>query len=195
MANPTFSLEQLHRRAAWDIKSHSQKWGNCSICRIGRLACRKVFIRGEVPCSLLLIGEAPGKTEDQLGKPFVGRAGKILNALMKEVINPEIPIPWSVTNLVACRPIDNPGEENRIPTKEEIENCSSRLNEIIDITTPQKILLLGKTAEEYWGLFKCRYPRIQTLAVFSPFYLLRKGGVKSSEFKLTTIEVNQWLYP
>jgi DNA polymerase len=96
---------------------------------------------GDTRARLLVIGEAPGHDEDLAGRPFVGRAGKILDsALSSAGIGSRQEV--FITNIVKCRP---PG--NRRPTKAEAEKCTQEyLMRQIDALKPEIILLLGKTA-------------------------------------------------
>ncbi len=94
---------------------------------------------GNYNAKLMIIGEGPGKDEDIQGKPFVGRAGKLLTQLLSEIgISRE---EVYITNVVKCRPPDN-----RVPEESEIEACKGYLKRQIEIINPKIILLLGATA-------------------------------------------------
>jgi len=102
-----------------------------------------VFGEGNVDCSVLFIGEAPGATEDKLGRPFVGRAGKLLDQLIGE-------IGWKredvyISNIVKRRP-----PENRDPLPEEIEAYKPFLAEQIEILNPKVIAPLGRFSMNYF---------------------------------------------
>ncbi len=90
----------------------------------------------------MIVGEAPGKTEDETGRPFVGRAGKLLTESMRQ-INIEREKLY-ITNMVKCRP-----PANRQPRLEEIKACAPYLAQQIILVKPKAILLLGRTAAAY----------------------------------------------
>jgi uracil-DNA glycosylase len=98
------------------------------------------FVKGDgpVPCDVMVIGEAPGATEDRLGKPFVGRSGATLNTALAAVGLPRENV--YVTNLYKHRPPDN-----RPPTAEEIKEHIHYLIEEYHQVRPKYVLLLGNT--------------------------------------------------
>lgn len=130
---------------------------------------------GDVPCKAMIIGEAPGRNEDDTGEPFVGRAGELLRDLMAEVgIHPD---DVYITNAVHCRPPDN-----RTPTKVEIRQCKAWLDYEIARVKPRVILLLGATplmaVLGLKGIKKLRGQFIEQdgvvyLPAFHPAYVLR----------------------
>ena len=109
---------------------------NCELCHT-----RKNAVPGEGSASakVIFVGEAPGKSEDIQGKPFVGRAGKILEAAL---LNAKISRSQVfITNIVKCRP-----PQNRIPTEDERRVCCKYLDREISIISPSIICILGRTA-------------------------------------------------
>jgi DNA polymerase len=88
---------------------------------------------------LLLVGEAPGADEDATGRPFVGRAGKLLDTLLAEVGVERSKV--SVANVLKCRP---PG--NRAPTRIEVTNCRGWLEGQVRLLDPRVVVTLGGTA-------------------------------------------------
>lgn len=102
-----------------------------------------VFGEGNIDCGVLFIGEAPGETEDRLKRPFVGRAGKLLDKMIEE-------IGWKradvyITNIVKRRP-----PENRDPLPEEIEAYKPYLARQIEIINPKVIATLGRFSMNYF---------------------------------------------
>jgi uracil-DNA glycosylase family 4 len=87
---------------------------------------------------IMIIGEAPGETEDQVGMPFMGVSGKVLDQYLS---THELQSYSYITNIVKCRP-----EKNRTPTAEEIKNCAPYLEQQIKALTPRVIVTLGKSA-------------------------------------------------
>ncbi len=102
---------------------------------------------GPTPARLMFIGEAPGRTEDLQGKPFVGQAGKVLNDILRQAGLKRREI--YITNIVKCRPTDEKGD-NRPPTKEEITTCSAYLETEIKQVNPLLICSLGGSALSYF---------------------------------------------
>lgn len=98
-----------------------------------------VFGAGNADADLMFIGEAPGANEDELGLPFVGQAGKLLERLLEEIGMGRDDV--FIQNVLCCRP---PG--NRDPLPSEIENCQSWLMEKIRLVEPRVICTLGNFA-------------------------------------------------
>src|SRR5436190_11403566 len=98
-----------------------------------------VFGMGNANADLRFVGEAPGATEDQQGKPFVGRAGQLLDTLLEEIGLSRADV--FVANILMCRP---PG--NRDPLPEEIEECKPYLMRQIELIQPKVICTLGNFA-------------------------------------------------
>lgn len=121
------------------LKEHYNSFKNCEKCGLSKTRTQVVFGDGNVQSKVVFIGEAPGADEDAQGKPFVGRAGRYLNEVLKETNMPRSHI--FITNIVKCRP-----PENRTPTLEEIQKCIPYLMKEIEILNPKMIVLLGKTA-------------------------------------------------
>ena len=106
--------------------------------------CRKKAVSGvgNPESKLMLVGEAPGRSEDIQGEPFVGAAGKLLDTLLSEIGFSRTQV--FITNVVKCRP-----PENRDPLPDEIETCTPYLNRQIGIIQPAMIVTLGKHSTAY----------------------------------------------
>ena len=112
---------------------------NCKLCNLCINRTNAVPGNGNPKATIMFIGEAPGRNEDEKGQPFVGMAGKILDEALAKVGLERSRI--YVTNIVKCRP---PG--NRVPTEEERRVCRSYLEREISIVSPKIICILGRTA-------------------------------------------------
>ena len=113
---------------------------DCTRCPLHEQRNQAVFGEGPWDARIMIIGEGPGAKEDELGRPFVGRAGKLLDKLLeKQGFSREKNV--FIANIVKCRP-----PKNRVPHKKEIESCYPYLKEQIDLINPDIILLLGATA-------------------------------------------------
>ena len=108
-------------------------------CELKKNAKNLVFGDGNINSKIMLIGEGPGANEDAEGKPFVGRAGKLLDKMLAAIHLDRAKV--YISNVVNYRPPDN-----RKPTEEEIEKYLPYLISHIDIINPKIILLLGSTA-------------------------------------------------
>lgn len=112
---------------------------NCQLCSLGKTRTKFVFGVGNPNADAMLIGEAPGADEDQQGEPFVGRAGKLLNDILKAINFKREEV--YIANILKCRP---PG--NRDPQPGEMETCMPYLMKQIDLIQPKVILCLGRVA-------------------------------------------------
>jgi DNA polymerase len=95
----------------------------------------------------LFIGEAPGPSEDLIGQPFVGPAGKLLDRLIEIGLDGQVD--YCMTNLVCCIPIEEGSKKFDEPPKESIFACKQRLTEFIQLVKPKAIVCVGKLAKKY----------------------------------------------
>jgi uracil-DNA glycosylase family 4 len=109
---------------------------NCELCQTRNNA---VPGEGSASARIMFVGEAPGRFEDAQGKPFVGPAGKILEAALLKANLARSQV--FITNIVKCRP---PG--NRRPKRDEIIKCNNYLNKQISVINPKIVCILGATA-------------------------------------------------
>lgn len=128
-------------------KKHKAKWSNCKRCGLCRTRKRVVLARGKLPADILFIGEAPGASEDVIGKPFVGPAGKLLDKIIGLGIFGQYN--YVMTNLVACIPKGDDGSKVGEPSKECIEACSFRLKEFVQLVKPKLVVLVGRLAAKH----------------------------------------------
>lgn len=153
----------------------------CHRCALHRTRNQAVPGEGPHPCSILLVGEAPGREEDLEGRPFVGRAGELLTRMLSAIGLSRREV--YITNVVKCRP---PG--NRTPEKEEIEACRPYLARQIKLVKPRIILGLGSVAarsllltEEPLSRLRGRVHYLEGIPViltYHPAYLLRNPAAK-----------------
>lgn len=111
----------------------------CERCKLHESRLSVVFGEGTTAARVLCVGEAPGANEDRTGRPFVGRAGKLLDQLLLSVGMPRKSV--FICNVLKCRP---PG--NRNPQPEEIATCSPYLREQIRLVSPEVIIAFGTFA-------------------------------------------------
>jgi len=177
-------LEKLNK-----LKKKIQLIKNCDL---KKNATNLVFSDGNINSKIMIIGEGPGANEDSIGKPFVGRAGKLLDKMLSAIKLDRTKV--YISNVVNYRP-----PENRKPNEEEIARYSPYLKSHIEIIAPKILLLLGSTAldtiigdEEV--ISKARGKWIQKefgaakpwiIASFHPAFLMRQPDQK----KMTWIDL------
>jgi DNA polymerase len=120
----------------------SKKIHKCQQCSLGRLRNNVVVGEGSFDAKIMFIGEAPGFYEDQKGRPFVGRAGSILNELLMHINLKREDV--FIANILKCRP-----PNNRNPKKEEVDQCTAFLNTQIELINPIIIIPLGNFSYRY----------------------------------------------
>jgi uracil-DNA glycosylase family 4 len=122
------------------LKLIREDLGDCTRCRLSKQGRKQiVFGVGNPNAELMFIGEAPGADEDQQGEPFVGRAGQLLNNMIKAMGLRREDV--YIANIIKCRP---PG--NRTPERDECETCSPFLMRQIAAIQPKAIVALGAVA-------------------------------------------------
>ena len=154
-------------------------------CNLKKSATNIVFGDGNINAKLMIVGEGPGANEDKEGKPFIGRAGKLLDKMLEAIKLDRTKV--YISNVVNYRP-----PENRRPTDEEIKRYFPYLKSHIEIINPKILLLLGSTAlntlignDEV--ISKARGKWVQkeigkikpwTIASFHPAFLMRQPEQK-----------------
>jgi uracil-DNA glycosylase len=114
----------------------------CTLCGLHKTRTQTVFGVGRRDAELLVIGEAPGADEDRQGEPFVGRAGQLLNAMLRAIGLPRSEV--YIANILKCRP---PG--NRDPQPDEASRCTPYLSRQIALVNPRAILAVGRIAAQW----------------------------------------------
>lgn len=154
---------------------------NCKKCDLHKGRNKFVFGVGNPKADVLLIGEGPGAEEDKQGEPFVGRAGQLLNDILKAIKFTRQEV--YIANVVKCRP---PG--NRTPLPEEMESCMPYLSKQIELIKPKLILCLGLVAagallKKKDSLGKMRgkifeFNNVKVMVTYHPAALLRNPNFK-----------------
>ena len=126
-------------RTLADLEATLAGFDGCSLKATAKSLC---FYRGAAQARLMLIGEAPGRDEDQQGKPFVGRAGQLLDKMLAAIALTEENV--HITNIVYWRP---PG--NRTPTPQEAQVCRPFLERQVELVAPDVVVLLGGAAAKH----------------------------------------------
>ncbi len=167
--------------ARLDWEALERRVAGCTLCPLHRGRTQTVFGVGDRSASWMLIGEAPGAEEDRRGEPFVGRAGKLLDEMLRAVGLGRERV--YIANIVKCRP-----PENRNPADEEAAACRSYLERQIELVRPDIILAVGKVAAHNLlhsdapvGRLRGRrhqYGDIPLVVTYHPAYLLRSPSQK-----------------
>jgi uracil-DNA glycosylase family 4 len=177
------------------LKLIREDLGDCTRCKLHRGRTNLVFGVGNPRADLMFVGEGPGADEDAQGEPFVGRAGQLLNNMIKAMGLRREDV--YIANIVKCRP---PG--NRTPEPDECETCSPFLMRQIGAIKPKVIVALGATAAKnllamssslgelrgHWYDFKPTgsdpsWPGARLAVSYHPAYLLRDPRQKGEAWK------------
>jgi uracil-DNA glycosylase family 4 len=155
-------------------------------CGLRRTATQLVFADGTPGSRVMFVGEAPGGDEDRIGRPFVGRAGQLLDRMLKSIGLDRTKV--YIANVVPWRP---PG--NRTPTPLETQACLPFIRRQIELASPEFLVCLGASSAQTllgvregisrvrgrWFTFHCDDGRaLRALAMFHPAYLLRQPAQK-----------------
>ena len=183
------------------LKILKKKIEDIKDCDLKNNAKQIVFNDGNSNSPVMIVGEGPGQKEDEIGKPFVGDAGILLDKMLEAInINRQ---KIYITNVVNYRP-----PENRKPDKIEINKYSIYLKEHISIINPKILILMGSTAMEAlfgnnnkisqergkWKEVIIGHKSYKTIVTFHPAYLLRKPEQKKfswEDLKIIRKEIDQ----
>jgi DNA polymerase len=172
--------------AAPDLETLRAAMANFEGCALKRTATQLVFADGVPGSRVMLVGEAPGGDEDRIGRPFVGRAGQLLDRMLNSIGLDRQNV--YIANVVPWRP---PG--NRTPTPQETQMCLPFIERQIHLANPEYLVCLGGSAVRTLlgaerGVMRTRgswftYPRqsarqIPALAMLHPAFLLRQPAHK-----------------
>ncbi len=157
-------------------ESLARRVAGCTACDLHRTRTQTVFGVGNWQADWMLVGEAPGADEDRQGEPFVGRAGQLLNAMLRAIGLRREQV--YIANILKCRP-----PRNRDPRPEEVTRCEDYLHRQVQLVQPRVILALGRIAahnllktDTPLGRMRGRryeYDDIPLVVTYHPAYLLR----------------------
>lgn len=176
---PPLSSDEKRRRL---IAMNENEVRGCTKCRLCEARTHTVFGEGDVDAKIFFIGEGPGETEDQTGRPFVGRAGELLNKMIAAMGLRREQV--YIANVVKCRP---PG--NRVPAPDEVATCTPFLERQLEIVRPRAIVTLGLPATQYMLQTKLSMGRlrgqwqswrgIRLMPTYHPAYVLRNPSYET----------------
>lgn len=160
---------------------------DCQRCTLCYSRSQIVIDRGDPAAPIMLISERPGENEDLVGKPFVGRAGELLDKMLGAIeldSNKDV----LIANVTKCKP-----ESDRAPSRQEVEACMPFLEKQIELIGPRVIVLLGAVALKWFDPSRSdikmeheagkffelpRFPGIQFVVLYNPAFLLRDPSKK-----------------
>ncbi|HWC57777.1 MAG TPA: uracil-DNA glycosylase [Candidatus Paceibacterota bacterium] len=167
------------------LQALHEHWAAANTCELKETATQPVFGDGNPEATVVFIGEAPGKSEDEQGKPFVGAAGKFLNEMLASITMDRSSV--YITNIVKYRP-----PNNRDPLPEEKDACAPWLHAELAAINPKLIVFLGRhsmndffpserISSVHGKLLIKKFPDIPTthfLPLYHPAAALYNGGMK-----------------
>lgn len=170
-------VEQTPQSQTLDLNEITRQIKNCTQCELHKT--KKNYVPGEgcLNPDIMFIGEGPGETEDNFGRPFIGKAGELLNKLITRMGYTRETV--FIGNIVKCRP---PG--NRDPLEQEVEACRGYLHSQIAVIKPKIIVCLGRVAmnhllESSYSIMEKRghqfqFKNIPVIPTFHPSYVLHQ---------------------
>jgi len=171
---------------AWEALAAAVR--QCTLCPLHETRRQAVFGVGNRAADLLVVGEAPGQDEDRQGEPFVGRAGQLLNAMLRAIGLEREQI--YIANILKCRP-----PNNRDPKPAEAAQCTPYLDRQIALLEPRVVLALGRISAQWLlqsdrpvgrlrgEIWKYSSREIPLVVTYHPAYLLRSPADKSKAWQ------------
>ncbi len=153
-------------------KAHKKEWENCTRCDLCKKRKQVVFMRGTIPCDVLFVGEAPGKVEDMMGKPFVAPSGNLLERMIEcAKKSSKVQFTYAICNSVGCFPDESP------PPIHAEKACNPKLLKEIELADPKLIVTLGKVSTSLLAdVIKTRH----MCCLYHPASLLRLDRLRRS---------------
>jgi DNA polymerase len=181
-SDPAPAVPRISPAQRSPLRSVEEEIRNCRLCRLAKTRKKGVPGEGGMRKKVMFVGEGPGEQEDLSGRPFVGRAGKLLDKMIAAIGLSRDDV--YITNIVKCRP-----PENRDPKPDEVVACWPYLEKQIAILQPRVIVTLGSPAvktlldtDDGISLLRGKVHDFQgtpLLATFHPAYLLRAYTVEN----------------
>ena len=160
-----------------ELRELTRKIVSCEKCILHKTKTNYVPGEGNISPEIMFVGEGPGATEDKFGRPFIGKAGNMLEKIIEKMGYSRDTV--FIGNIVKCRP-----PNNRDPQKDEVEACIPFLEEQIKILKPKVIVCLGKVAlnnilNTHYPISKVRgqlfnYMGIPVIPTYHPAFILHK---------------------
>ncbi|MGI4814784.1 MAG: uracil-DNA glycosylase [Janthinobacterium lividum] len=173
--------------ASLDWRALRDRVADCRLCTLCNTRTQTVFGVGDEAADWMVIGEAPGATEDRIGEPFVGEAGKLLDNMLRALgLSRQRNV--FIANVLKCRP-----PNNRDPLPQEVAACEDYLKRQVALVRPKVIVALGRFAahsllktDEKLGSLRTRahvYEEVPVIVTYHPAYLLRSLAEKAKAWE------------
>lgn len=130
------------------LQLHINQWTDCKKCELHTQRRQVVHVRGQFPCQIAFIGEAPGESEDVLKYPFIGPAGKVLDDIIRESVG-GYKIPMAFFNLVGCFPKEGKKTGDHAPPDQCIKACAPRVKDLIKLARPDRVVCVGSLSTKW----------------------------------------------
>ena len=160
---------------------------SCKLCDLHKTRTNTVFGVGNEKAKVMFIGEAPGANEDLKGEPFVGRAGMLLNSMLRSIGLERTDV--YIANILKCRP-----PNNRDPLPQEVKLCTPYLQQQIALIQPKVLIAVGRIAAQFLlntmesmsklrgNTYQYGEQKIPLLVTYHPAYLLRSPSEKRKAY-------------
>jgi len=182
-AAPTAAAPLAGREAGCDWLQLRERVAACTRCALAQTRTQTVFGVGDPAAAWMVVGEAPGAEEDKRGEPFVGRAGQLLNSMLRAIGLARDQV--YIANMLKCRP-----PNNRDPAAGEVAQCSPYLDRQVELVQPKILLVVGRIAAQ--NLLQTEVPlgrlrlklhsygptKVPVVVTYHPAYLLRAPADK-----------------
>ncbi len=159
---------------------------DCHLCELSKSRIKSVFGEGNINSPIMFIGEAPGGSEDECGRPFVGRTGSLLAKIIETMLGCSREDVY-ITNVIKCRP-----PKNRVPTQSEVVSCRPYMLRQIEAINPKILVALGSSSYQFLTDDNTPISKIRGVVLefgdkiliptFHPSYLLRNPSAKKDAF-------------
>lgn len=157
------------------FQKHVADWKDCQRCPLAKQRDRICLARGKITADIVLVGEAPGDSENAIGQPFIGPAGQELDRWVEAAFDGKYRL--LMTNLVACFPREAKAAKVNEPNAAEIKACEPRLRELIKIANPKMIVAVGQLADKHLKKMALGIP---LTAIIHPAAVLRAPLIQQS---------------
>lgn len=165
---------------------HKQKWKNCQLCTLCNTRSKVVLARGVIPCDILCCAEAPGPSEDTIGRPLVGPSGDLFDDILER--SGLSKRRFLLCNLVGCYPAGDEGGKLKQPPPDSIKACAPRLRELIAMAKPKRIVAVGALATKWLPKLKLGIEGIPVTSVLHPAFIIRlPAAEKEATFNKTVV--------
>lgn len=192
----------INNKSNFDLDLLRQEVLSCTKCPLSATRKNVIFGEGNGNAAILIIGEAPGRDEDLIGRPFVGLSGQLLDKILAACgFTREGHV--FISNIVKCRPPDN-----RLPSPQEAAACMPWLLKQIELINPGILILLGATALKYMAGNELKISRERgnwlildgrlAMPVYHPAALLRNPSLKHdtwNDFKKLVLKYRELINP